>query len=163
MPAIRAALDGRIRRASCLAAYWEEDDFVLANPLTGRATTVSPAIAQLLGVLSDPVPLSELIGLLDAIADAETIVRRLVERDVLLVEDSPLERKDRLVAERWAWGSETRFFHFATQHVPFGHDGELQRTDLAERANVERPPAPTKTYDLGAALQLPGSFWRAAG
>lgn len=44
------AIEGRarIRRARCLAAFWEDGEFILENYLTHKRTAVAPQVIRLL-------------------------------------------------------------------------------------------------------------------
>ena len=89
MPATPAASEAsrathdltRVRRARALVGYWDDDGFTLENPLSGRRTSVSPAIAPLLHDASCFVTPLELAARFDHVPDAAGLVERLVERD----------------------------------------------------------------------------------
>jgi SagB-type dehydrogenase family enzyme len=159
MPATPAASEDedaapRLRRPSALVGFWADGRFALENPLTGKRTTVSPAVAQLLEELGSFRPPDEVERLLEPVA-APGLAEQLLERDLLVGEGTDLDRKDRLLDEAWAWGPEARFFHYATQHVPFEHDPTAQEHALAETAAVEPPPPATKRYGPGVPLPRP--------
>ncbi len=151
-----------MRRASCLVAYWQDDEFVLENFLTGKQTAISPLLAGVLDWLRGYIYRDELLRRLSPLESARRLVRALVANDVLLVDGSVVERRDRLLSSSWEWGPSARFFHFATQRVTYETDLEMAVKRLAEHARAVPPPSPYK--DSGTrALPLPGALEDARG
>ncbi|MDQ4026210.1 MAG: SagB family peptide dehydrogenase [Actinomycetota bacterium] len=129
----------RVRRANGLVAYWEDGDFLLHNYLTDKKTKVSPAVVALLDSFRRPVEDREAEAAFERIGAVE-VFEKLLEQDVLVVEDSPLEVEDSSVGT-WEWGQDARFFHFSTQHVTYEASGAKQAENL--RAHALDVPAPS--------------------
>jgi SagB-type dehydrogenase family enzyme len=146
----------RVRRASCLVAFWDHDALIVVNYLTGRETVLPTPLAAILNRLDGYIALEALSRQLAAVRGAGSLLRRLIRRDLLLLEDSPVDVRDRLLASSWDWGPSARFFHFATQRVPYESDPIEGRGRLAEHARRVPPPSPYKEFS--AAIPLPGSF-----
>jgi SagB-type dehydrogenase family enzyme len=146
-----------IRRASSLVCYWEDDEFTLENPLSGRRVVVTPGIVQLLDGIRTFVDREELErDIARALPNAGNVIDRLLEQDILVLEGSEVEQKDALLNKTWTWNHETRFFHYSSQHVAFAHDAAAQQYALEAKARSHPPPSPYKSY--GGGLPLPGAF-----
>jgi hypothetical protein len=131
-----------VRRARCLASFWEGDEFIAVNYLSGKETVLSPLAAALVGELRDYVSVSALERRLAALPRAASALKRLVAQDVLVVQGSALDATDRLVASAWEWGPSARHFHFATQRVPYDENPFEGRARLAAHARRVPPPSP---------------------
>ncbi|MDP9351467.1 MAG: SagB/ThcOx family dehydrogenase [Chloroflexota bacterium] len=149
--------DRRLRRASCVIAFWEGDQFAVENYLSGKQTTMAPVVAHLLQALDDYLPYHELVARWVAVPQAEQLIAPLVDQDVLLVEDSPLDLRDRLIDTTWEWGHSARYFHFKTQDVPYEPDLTVQRASLVQHVQTVPAPSPYKEYGH-LDVQLAGSF-----
>lgn len=148
---------GRIRRARCLVAYWEEGQFVLENYLTNKQTTVDPLVTHLLQEVNDyqaKLAVQEHFGSIPCGAE---IVEVLIGQDVLVVEKSPLDKKERLVEGTWSWDHAARYFHYSTQHTVFEDNLEAEGAELASLARRVPPPSPFKDYGRSD-VTLRGSF-----
>ncbi|MGQ0570923.1 MAG: SagB/ThcOx family dehydrogenase [Armatimonadota bacterium] len=152
----------RIRRARGLVGFWENGEFVLENYLTGRQTTVAPLVAQVLQTLDHYVAKDTLLRHFAPIPHAPQLVDQLISQDVLVVEGSSVDEKERLLDKQWVWKQDARHFHYGTQHLTFEESPEVQRASLAQRAREVAPPSPFK--DRGqAAIKLAGSFEEQVG
>lgn len=132
--------------------YWEDGDFLLYNYLTNSRTRTTPAVLAVLDALDAPVEEAELTRALDG-AGAMSILQKLVDQDVLLVEGSPADRGDAAVS-RWKWGQDARFFHFSTQHVTYERSGARQAEALRAHAAETPPPSPFKAMEGERSLPL---------
>jgi SagB-type dehydrogenase family enzyme len=157
----------QLRRARCLIGFWEDGDFILENYLTNKRTTISPAVAQILGGADEYQSLNAFGSRWANVPDLSPLILRLLERDILVERGSPLDLKERLVDSRWEWGHDARYFHYATNDVEFESDPEKQRSDLIERALKVPPPSPYRAHE-GPRVQLgehvsnrPGELWEA--
>jgi SagB-type dehydrogenase family enzyme len=146
----------RVRRASCLVAFWEHDALIVVNYLTGRETVLPTPVASVLSRLDGYIAFDALNRQLAGVPRANSLLGRLIAQDLLLTEESPIDVRDRLLAASWEWGPSARFFHFATQRVPYESDPIEGRGRLAEHARRVPPPSPYKEF--GSAIPLPGSF-----
>ncbi len=155
-------IERRIRRARCLVAFWEGGELVLQNYLTNKQTVIAPPMAQLIHELDDYLGEASAVERFGSIPHAKDLVDRLLAQDVLVIEGSSLDRKERLLDERWKWGHEARFFHYSTQHVCYEADLEVQRRNLVRLACQVSPPSPFKDYGRSD-VELPGSFDDRAG
>ena len=142
----------RVRRAHAVVAYWQDGSLVLHNYLSGKQTSVSPAVLSLLDAFETPVDLRELMSVLDR-ARARGVVEKLIAQDVLVAEGSHIDLKDTAVA-RWKWQQDARFFHFSTQHVKYERSGASQAADLRARARQHPPPSPFKSVDGAEKISL---------
>lgn len=155
----------RIRRAKCLVAFWEDSEFVIQNYMTNKQCVIAPPVAQLLHEIRDYVPERSVLERFSPIPQAEVLVRRLLAQDALVAEGSQLDCKERLLDEIWKWKHEARFFHYATQHVSYEADPDVQRIDLVRRARQTPPPPPFKDYGhsnvelTGSFDERPSDFW----
>jgi SagB-type dehydrogenase family enzyme len=141
----------RVRRARSLVAFWDGDDLVVENYVTGRRAAVSPPVLSLLDEL-------------DRERDTDDpVIDELLERDLVVVDGSPAADLEDRLAREWRWGHDARFLHFATQDLEFECRPETQRRALAGRAVDDPPPAPTKclgttAIELGPSAPLAGTL-----
>jgi SagB-type dehydrogenase family enzyme len=147
----------RIRRARCLVAYWEENEFVLQNYLTNKLTRVVPLVAHLLEDVQNYLPKEAVIDHFGSLPYASQLIEQLLTQDVLVTQGSALDAKECLIEQVWDWKQGARFFHYGTQHVPWEHDFESQFASLARLASEIPPPAPFKDYN-SSTVKLLGSF-----
>ena len=142
-----------VRRATCLIAYWDQDQFVLENYLSHAQASLTPRAAQLLPSADRFVDREAFEDeLAPVVPDARSFVDSLVEQNVLLVEGSGLDRKDRAVASTWRWGQDARYFHYSTQDISYEPDGREQRRVLAGLAADAQPPS---AYKGTTAVDIP--------
>ncbi len=145
-----------IRRARCLVAFWEENEFVLQNYLTNKQTRVAPLVVHLLEDVQNYLPKEAVLDHFGSIPYASQLIEQLIAQDVFVIEGSALDAKEGLIEQTWNWKQETRFFHYGTQHVPWEHDFASEFASLARLAS-EVPPPPFKDYD-NSVVKLLGSF-----
>jgi SagB-type dehydrogenase family enzyme len=152
----------RIRRARCLVAFWDENEFVLQNYLTDKQTRVAPLVVHLLEDVQNYLPEEAVIEHFGSIPSARQLIEQLLAQDIFVIQGSALDAKECLIEQIWNWKQEARFFHYGTQHVPWGHDFESEFESLARLASEVPPPAPFKDYG-GSRVKLSGSFEERAG
>ncbi|MGY5210047.1 SagB/ThcOx family dehydrogenase [Nocardia gipuzkoensis] len=133
------------RRAHGLIAWFDGDELVLENYLTGQQTVVHPHVLSLLGRLGEPCNEQDTVALLGG-EGSRTVFDQLVERGVLLACGSTVEVRDADVAARWEWGHAARYFHYSTARTHFCFDLAQVRADLVRRAQQQPPPPPFKDY-----------------
>jgi SagB-type dehydrogenase family enzyme len=145
-------LDGRLRRARSLIATWEADRLLVVNYLSGKRSTVSVPVVQVLCALDEYAALPEIEAEL-GLPQIEGLLSKLRNEDLIVEEGSGQAIKDELVDESWPWTHEAGFFHFATNDLDFVTDPSEQREYLLRRAAQVPPPSPYKEYDrAGTAL-----------
>jgi SagB-type dehydrogenase family enzyme len=147
-------------------AYWENDEFVLENYLTGKQTRTSPFVGHILQQLDEYVPMTEVVRRFSSIPHAADIVERLIEQDVLVRKDTATDKKDKDLESSWAWGHDARFFHYSSRRVLYEEDLRIQQVNLAKYAVHFPSPSPFKLYK-GPQERLPkkgrimrGEFWQ---
>jgi SagB-type dehydrogenase family enzyme len=148
----------RLRRATSLACYWSDGQFVAHNYATRVRTPAPPAALDILEFCGDwrsyddlfarfpsfpRAPLKRLIGLL--------LRRTLLERDA---DGQTAAAHPDLLATWKSWMPEAAFFHFATKDVRYGSQRELDDY-LVAKAATHPPPPPTKSYPDAARTSLP--------
>lgn len=152
-----------VRRARCLIARWEDDDFVIENYVSARRTAVAPIVAQVLQDATSYQPRETIVEHFAKVPHAGELVDQLIAQDILVVKGSPIEIRDRHIAETWQWGDDARYFHYATQQTVYG-SLDLESAELTLRARERPPPLPFKTC-AGPVIRLPhqrdgnGEFW----
>lgn len=156
-----------IRRARCLVSFWESSEFIVENYLSGKQTTISPLIAHCIEALEDYLPWPAAIEHFRTLPGAEDLVNELVEQDVLVVRDSPLDTKEKLIEAEWEWKLDARYFHYSTQHVLFEDNLDAENRNLARLARDVPPPPPFKDYGRSdvkltcSVDEYSGDFWEA--
>lgn len=151
----------RYRRACALVAFWDGQDFIFENYLSGQQTVILPLVAQLLGELDKETSKDELHRVFARIPCNEDLIESLVESGILLEENSPLEITDRLLDHVWRWRHDARYFHFSTQRIAF-QAPEEERDSLSRLAHDTLPPPATKNFE-GTKLSLPETFQTSSG
>lgn len=156
----------RFRRPNALIAFWDQQDFVFENYLTGKQTRLSPLVAHLLGELSAPRSLSDLQRMFSSIPCGAELVQSLIDSDILVEEGGSADIDDQLLDKAWRWGHDARYFHFSTQRVAFQEPDE-EKISLAELARSDPPPPVSANY-AGSKISLPqtwdthsGGLWEA--
>lgn len=82
------------------------------------------------------------------IPKSDQIVQQLLKHDLLVIEGTALDIKDRSIGQSWRWNQDARFFHYSSQHVQYEGSIQKQRTALAKLAKTTPPPSPFKDcYD----------------
>jgi len=151
-------MSGSVRRPHALVAYWDRDEFRVENYLARRASTVPPALLQLLPPATQFTRRADLAVLVAGVGlDGEEVIDQLVAHGVLLEEDSELDRLDRDVARRWRWGHDARWFHFSSSDVKYVLDRGEQMQLLTEQARRD-PPPPVQRAPLGRVVTLPDTI-----
>jgi SagB-type dehydrogenase family enzyme len=138
----------RLRRASCLLAYWDDGEFVLEHYLTHKRTVTSPLIVHLLDGLQSDLPQEIMIERFRAIPGAVELIEQLTRQDVLVVAGSELDRKEGLLDTTWAWPLSARYFHYSAQQVRYEDDFTVEWASLARLAQETPPPSPFKDYGV---------------
>lgn len=146
----------RYRRAGALIAFWDGQDFVFENYLTGKQTSISALVAHLLDALDELHSKDDLIRIFASIPCGGELIESLITADVLLEEGCPAETADRLLDVSWRWGRDARYFHFSTQRVAF-QEPDQEKLSLAELAKADPPPAVNQSYH-GPRTPLPQTF-----
>jgi SagB-type dehydrogenase family enzyme len=133
------------RRAGSLVAWFDEDELVLENYLTGHQTVVHPHLLPILGSLTAALPEPELLATLGG-ESSRPVFEELVKQRVLLEAGSVDEVRDRSLDQHWAWGQDARYFHYSTARTKFDYDLQKERHDLVMLAGAEPQPPPFKDY-----------------
>lgn len=156
-PTARPGPDDRLRRASCLIAFWEGDDLILENYLTGGQAAATAAVTRLLAELADLVPYQRLIGPAGPGPVTAELVEHLVAEDILLLGGTPLELQDRQIQDLWRWGPSARYLHYHARRARFFSDPQEEAASLEALARQSPPPSPFKDHGETRVL-LPGGF-----
>lgn len=164
----------RIRRSRSLIAYWENKEFLIENYLTGKQTTISPMVADLLNKIDNYETRQTVLKIFCKIPRVAELIDLLISRSVLVVESSILDRKERLMEKTWKWKIDARYFHYSTRKTMFKTNLEEENKNLIWLAKKVPPPSPFKDYESGTSIRLAdsmkdnsktmkndGSFWRA--
>lgn len=133
-----------LRRASCLLAWYDDQDVVLENFVSGRQCVVHPALLPVLASLTQPQPYGELIARLGA--GSTPIVEQLIDQHVLLATGTAMDVRDAAIDGHWQWGLNARYFHFSTAQTQFSTNLEQEHIELREMASRIPQPRPFKTY-----------------
>ncbi|MDQ3789177.1 MAG: SagB/ThcOx family dehydrogenase, partial [Actinomycetota bacterium] len=151
----KARYSMRIRRSRSLVAFWEGADVVLHNYLTNRRSRVSPGVVMMIHELTDyrrDVEVIEALG--------RPLVDSLLGQDVLVLEDSVLDRRESTLDSTWQWGVEARHFHYVTQAVRFDNRPKLEREILGPQSATR----PDLYKDYGHSdVELPETFGSRSG
>jgi SagB-type dehydrogenase family enzyme len=157
----------RIRRSKCLIAFWDGDEFVFENYVTGRQTRIHPAILELIRPLESYDTVERILGRWDHVPEAPQLLQQLVNHNLMIVEGSHLDEKENLIEADWAWDHDARFYHYSTNAIEFECDPDVQRRDLSRRALEHPPPSPYRDHN-GWRIALnrrfeerSGEFWEA--
>lgn len=152
----------QFRRANSLVLFWERGDFVIENYLSGKQLSAQPVLCQLLKGLEVFISLPELKSRFSGVPGGQPLLASLLDADILIEKGSALERKDKLVADAWAWGHNARYFHYSTQEVDYTFDHEAVRNHFERKARRNPPPPPTKKLK-GKSIRLEGDFSHPVG
>jgi SagB-type dehydrogenase family enzyme len=128
-----------------LVAWFDEDEFVLENYLTGHQTVVHPRLLAVLGSLTAALPEPEVLAKLGG-EGSRPVLQELVKQRVLLEAGSVDEVRDGLLDQHWSWGQDARYFHYSTARTKFDYDLQKERDDLVILASAEPQPPPFKDY-----------------
>jgi SagB-type dehydrogenase family enzyme len=143
-----------VRRSSCLSVRWEEKNLVVENFLTGSVSVLPAIVVPMLHELVEAISIEALIKRWEAVPDRQTLIKQLIERDLLLVEGSDVAQKESHIRATWEWGHSARYFHYATNVRQFEWRPEIQRKELSARAVNRPPPLPYKDYPGKPAIPL---------
>lgn len=146
-----------IRRARCLVVFWQDGQTTVENYLTGTQTVVEALVLHFLQALEDWQSPAAIRAGWAAIPRAAEVLDRLIARDAVVVEGTPLALRDESVDATWQWATDARYFHFATRNVPYEPSLEAQRASLVELARRIPPPPPFSSR-TDRVTPLPGSF-----
>lgn len=150
-----------------LAIRWEEHQLVVENYLTGAICTLSASVISLLDGITKATPISRLADMWRAIPKRNALISQLIKFDVLVVEGSELDLKEKRIAETWVWGHNARYYHFSTNVREFESEPAVQRAALTATASERPAPPAYKETQGGAKLSLgsadfgrrTGGFW----
>lgn len=151
-----------IRRSRSLIAFWEDGSLVVENYLTKKQTTIAPLILQLLQEIDDYQLKPYVLERFQEIPAANEIIEELLKQNILIIQGSDLDIKERLIEEEWKWKHDARFFHYSIQHVKYEDNYDIQRTSLAQLAREIPPPDAFKDYGRSD-VKLLGSFDEPSG
>lgn len=146
-----------LRRAHSLVAFWEKNNFVVENYLTGKQTRVSPLIAHILQEIGSYESRHVVLRRLTSISGARELLDKLIAQDVVVRKGSSLDAREQLLDKIWVWGHDARFYHHSSRRVLYEVGIEVQLAKLAAHAYESPPPSPFKEY-VGQSWRLPGRF-----
>ncbi len=149
-------MPSRLRRARSLVAWWEGGEFLVENFLSGRRSAVSPLVGHLLAGFEEFLTPTEAGERFAELPGREEILQALVAQDILLVEGSELELRDRRLDDLWAWPLDARLFHYSSRRVVF-QDRDTQERELRRLAREQPAPPPYKRCG-GDLIELPCDF-----
>ena len=139
------SLKRRGRRSLAVVLSWENGDLRATNFLTGEVSHLSPEVLPLLHAFENYVSL-------DSIANgsetARTILRRLVDSGVLVLEGTSRAEREDSLARSWKWGIEAKHFFFATNSVQFETNDEAVWRRLENKRRTIPPPSPFKEFKV---------------
>ncbi|MGI0012432.1 MAG: SagB/ThcOx family dehydrogenase [Nitrososphaera sp.] len=147
----------RVRRPKSLIAYFDGSEFKIENYLSNRQVEISPFVASLLQRLDKYRTINSVLRSLGSMPQAEQVVHKLIANDLLVIEGTAVDIKDRLIEQSWNWGQDIRYYHYASQFVKYEGDVRKQRAILAKLAGKVPPPSPYKNYKRSG-IKLGGSY-----
>ena len=130
---------------------------MLRNYLNSRRVRIEPIVTHVLDQFTDYVEAKDACTCFNVIPDADSLIDQLIEYDILLLEGSEGDIRDRQIQETWRWCHAARFFHFGTRNVPYEQDPKVQRESLLNLMHEEPPTGPYKLVDAPA-TPLEGKF-----
>jgi SagB-type dehydrogenase family enzyme len=136
----------RVRRPNSLIALLDEDKFIIENYLSNRRVETSPLVASLLQGMDEYQPIHDLLQKLSKIPRSEEIAHQLIANDLLVIEGTALDIKDRLIALSWKWKQDIRYYHYSSQYVRYEGDVRKLKSVLSKLAREVPQPSPFKDY-----------------
>jgi SagB-type dehydrogenase family enzyme len=94
--------------------------------------------------------------------NAKQLVHELIANDLLVIEGTTLDAKDRSIEKTWKWAQDSRYYHYGSQHVQYEGDIRKLKVMLARLAREVPPPSPYKNYDRSG-IRLSGSYGMDSG
>jgi SagB-type dehydrogenase family enzyme len=153
----------RVKRSAHLIAHWRGSRLVIRNYAVGAASLANPLVCAVLDLCSEWQTVDALKEALPGLAaQLPQLVKRLIDRSLLMRRDRPQDPRERAMSALDPWGPEASFFHTATKNVRFWSREEAAR-QASKRA---RRPAFQKRYPGAPRIDLPpprdGDFGRVA-
>jgi SagB-type dehydrogenase family enzyme len=134
-----------LRRAYSLISFWDEGRLCIVNFQTNNHVISNPFLFQIIDSARGYITENELIAQFKKIPGVLTIVRLLINKNILLKKDSAKEKRDLLLFNNWKWGTDAKFFHFSTKEVAYTFDFDKIRQVFEKKAITNPPPSPFKT------------------
>ncbi|MBW3567191.1 MAG: SagB/ThcOx family dehydrogenase [Proteobacteria bacterium] len=154
----------RIRRAATLVCTFEGDKPVIHNFLKKEMFECNVLALEILAALDDWTSMEDALVRLPDPAGAATILRELIQRDLVLTEGSPQAERDQRYRSSWRWGAVAGFYHFGLRDSDF-IDAESKLAQLRKyKEEGVSPPLLTsnegleKVYELDS-VDLDDSFF----
>ncbi len=156
--------ESRVNRSRSLQMHWEKDRLIAKNIISGQKSALASEIVSALQEFDAPCAATDAAARLDALADGGLLLRRLVERSLLVVEGSPLWAAEADTGD-WKWGDDALAFHFESRRASFGRSPDSDRAVLLELTQNDPPPpiykdcaGPTVKLAGGGSMQA-GELW----
>lgn len=146
------ARSARLRRPKSLIMYWQGQDVVFENYLTGSTVVADELIVTLLKHFDTWTEATNVLPMFEQYEPESLLenLEQLLESDMLVTEPSD---DDEFLDSAWPplWGQETRFFHFGSRYAP-------PAIDEQEALPKGTAPPALKRYPAAARVYLPRAF-----
>jgi SagB-type dehydrogenase family enzyme len=148
----------RLRRAVTLAIYWQKNELVIENYLSGNRVAAAPLTVSVLDFFSRwrmPSEFYRRFATYERTSLALTL-RQLQERHFLLPKNSAEARLDERIQETWSpWLPAAGMLQFGTRSIQYESNLALVRRRYLKRAKETPPPPPVKHYPRSPQVALP--------
>lgn len=145
----------KIRRAATLVCTFEGSKPVVHNFLKKEMFECNARALEILAVLDDWLEMEDALARLPQPEAAVPVLRDLIQRDLVLIEDSPQAERDAHYRKSWRWGSVAGFYHFSLRDSKFISRQEKLEQLREYRQTVDSPPLLTSNEGLHPVVNLP--------
>jgi SagB-type dehydrogenase family enzyme len=148
----------RLRRAITVAIYWQKNELVIENYLSGNRVAAAPLTVIVLDFFSRwrrPSEFYRRFSKYERTSLALTL-QQLQERHFLVPEGSAEARLDERIQVIWSpWLPAAGMLQFGTRNVQYESNLAIVRRRFLKRAKKTPPPQPLKHYPRSPQIALP--------
>jgi len=146
----------KLRRSPHLLSYWTDQGMVTVNYAAGTAVINDAIVTHALSLCSDWTPAADLRRRLQPVTRRpETLIRSMVDRELLIRSDRPQNPRSAAVATWGPWNPAASFFHLTSKNVRGPRDRTARENMLRREFAVHGAPPKIKRYPRAATTSLP--------
>lgn len=145
----------KIRRAATLVCTFEGSKPVVHNFLKKEMFECNGRALEILALLDDWLEMEDALARLQEPETAVPVLRDLIQRDLVLIKDSPQAERDEHYRRSWRWGSVAGFYHFSLRDQEFLEDQQIRERMESYRVAADMPPLLATNAQLEERVPLP--------
>ena len=127
-------------------------------------------LISVLDDLNDYKSENEILQKFKHIPNFDKILQNMIREKILVIKNSTLDKKDKLLDSSWKWGHSVRYLHYSIQNTLFEDNLDIERKKLVKLAREIPPPKPFKDLQQNKSVreinlsnsfkQMKGDFWK---